>query len=33
MPIRGYQFQGYLDDDAQMIYELLKDNWVKKGEL
>lgn len=27
MPIVGYNFQGYLDDDAQMIYQFLVDNW------
>ena len=32
MPSSGYEFKGYLDDDARMIYNFLKDNW-QKGEL
>ena len=32
MTIVGYDFQGYFDDDAQMIYNFIKDNW-SKGDL
>lgn len=32
MPVIGYDFQGFIDDDAKMIYDFLKDNW-QKGEL
>ena len=32
MPVIGYDFQGFIDDDAKMIYDFLKDNW-EKGEL
>ncbi len=32
MPAKGYEFKGYLDDDAQMVYNFLKDNW-QKGDL
>jgi len=27
MPVVGYDFQGFIDDDAKMIYDFLKDNW------
>lgn len=33
MPVKQYQFKGYIDDDARLIYEMLVKFWPKKGPL
>lgn len=32
MPVIGYDFKGYLDDDAENLHRILSENW-SKGEL
>lgn len=33
MPIEEYDFKGYIDDDARLMYDMIVNNWPKSGTL